>query len=102
MEEKKPQGLQIELSPDVATGHYSNLAVVSHSGQEFFLDFVAMAPNMPNKVVSRIIMTPENAKNLLMAMRDNVAKYEATFGEIVRKMPKKGANPADVINPFQA
>lgn len=99
------QELKIELTPDVATGQYSNLAVLSHSPQEFFLDFVAMAPNMPQaKVVSRIVMTPENAKNLLFALRDNVAKYEQTFGEIVRKQPKN--NPAkggsDIPNPFQA
>lgn len=100
---EKKQELKIELTPEVATGHYSNLAVISHSGQEFYLDFVAMAPNMPQaKVVSRIIMTPENAKNLLFALRDNVSKYEQTFGEIVRKAPKGGNPGPDVINPFQA
>jgi len=100
---EKKQELKIELTPEVATGHYSNLAVISHSGQEFYLDFVAMAPNMPQaKVVSRIIMTPENAKNLLFALRDNVNKYEQTFGEIVRKTPKGSTPGPDIINPFQA
>lgn len=101
MAQNNQQELKIELTPEVATGVYSNLAVLSHSPQEFFVDFVAMAPNMPQaKVVSRIIMTPENAKNLLMALRDNVAKYEQTFGEITRKMPK--ANGNEIPNPFQA
>lgn len=103
--EQKQQELKIELSPDVATGHYSNFAVLSHSPQEFYVDFVTMAPNMPQaKVVSRIIMTPENAKNLLMALRDNIAKYEQTFGEITRKMPKNGTPRGgnDIPNPFQA
>lgn len=101
---EKTQKLEIELTPEVATGQYSNLAVLSHSPQEFYLDFVAMAPNMPKaKVVSRVIMTPENAKNLLMALRDNVAKYEQTFGEITRKMPKGPvAAGSDIPNPFQA
>ena len=100
---EKKQELKIELTPEVATGHYSNLAVISHSGQEFYLDFVAMAPNMPQaKVISRFIMTPENAKNLLFALRDNVSKYEQTFGEIVRKAPKGGNPGPAVINPFQA
>jgi hypothetical protein len=40
------------------------------------------------KVQTRVIMTPENAKNLLFALRDNLTKYEATFGEIERKLPK--------------
>lgn len=99
MDNKKE--LKIELSPEVATGLYSNLAVISHSAQEFYVDFVSVAPNMPQaKVLSRIIMTPENAKNLLFALRDNVAKYEQTFGEITRKAPK-GAQ-TDIPNPFQA
>ena len=99
MDNKKE--LKIELSPEVATGLYSNLAVISHSAQEFYVDFVSVAPNMPQaKVLSRIIMTPENAKNLLFALRDNVAKYEQTFGEISRKAPKGGQT--DIPNPFQA
>ena len=104
MEKKQPQELKIELTPDVATGHYANLAIISHSPQEFYLDFVMMAPNMPQaKVKSRIIMTPENAKNLLFALRDNLAKYEQTFGEIERKMPKNApAAGNDIPNPFQA
>jgi len=87
------QEIKIELSPEVAAGHYSNLAMIAHSAGEFFLDFIAMAPNMPQaKVQSRIIMTPENAKNLLFALRDNLAKYEETFGEIERKFPKNAPN----------
>ena len=100
--EQKKQELKIELSPEVAAGHYSNCTIISHGPEEFFLDFVTMAPNMPQaKVQSRIIMTPENAKNLLMALADNVKKYEATFGEITRKMPRQPQQgPNDLPNPF--
>ena len=105
MEQKKNE-IKIELTPEVANGHYANLAVISHSAGEFFLDFITVAPNMPQaKVQSRIIMTPENAKNLLFALRDNVQKYEATFGEIERKMPKngnQGNGGNDIPNPFMA
>ena len=88
MENKpKQQELKIELTPEVANGHYANLAVISHGPNEFFLDFIAVAPNMPQaKVQSRIIMTPENAKNLLGALMENVKKYENTFGEITHKL----------------
>lgn len=102
MEKKE---LKIELPAEVAAGKYSNLAVISHSAQEFFLDFVTVAPNMPQaKVQSRVVMTPENVKNLLFALRDNIAKYEATFGEIEHKVPKAGAPKGgnDIPNPFQA
>lgn len=97
--------LKIELTPEVATGKYSNLAIISHSAQEVCVDFVAVMPNAPQaQVVSRVIMTPENAKNLLFALRDNLSKYENVFGEIERKTPKNGtpSNPGDLPNPFMA
>ena len=106
MANNNPNEIKIELSPEVAKGIYSNLAVISHGANEFFLDFITMAPNMPQaKVQSRIIMTPENVKNVLFALRDNVAKYESMFGEIKHKTPKNqpsGNNGGDLPNPFMA
>lgn len=100
---KKQNELKIEVTPEVASGNYANLAVISHTPNEVFMDFIAMVPNMQQaRVQSRIIMTPENAKNLLFALRDNLAKYEQTFGEIERKMPKGGKAGSDIPNPFQA
>ena len=98
------QEIKVELSPEVAAGLYSNRAFISHSGTEFFLDFISLTPNMPHaKVLSRIIMTPENAKNLLYALRENVARYEQTFGEIKQvkpiNMPKGNGG---IPNPFEA
>ncbi|MBQ0007130.1 MAG: DUF3467 domain-containing protein [bacterium] len=85
MEEKKE--LQVEIQPEIADGTYSNLAIIGHSASEFIVDFLAMMPNIPKaKVKSRIIMTPENAKRLAMALNENIHKYESIFGEIdVRK-----------------
>ena len=81
--------IKIELPAEVASGHYSNLAVIAHGAGEFYLDFIAVAPNMQQaKVQTRVIMTPENAKNLLFALRDNIAKYESVFGDIERIVPK--------------
>ncbi len=101
--ESKQNEIKIELTPEVAKGNYANLAVISHGPNEFFLDFIAMAPNMPQaKVQSRIIMTPENAKNLLGALMENIKKYEATFGEIRPKRPIQGhnGNGGEIPNPF--
>ena len=96
----KQQEIKIELSPEVASGLYSNLAIINHGAGEFFLDFITVAPNMPQaKVQSRVIMTPENAKNLLFALSDNIRKYEATFGEITHTEPV-AAKSIDIPNPF--
>ncbi len=85
--------LQIQLKPEVADGKYSNLAMIGHGPNEFLIDFIFAAPGMPQApVVSRVIMTPENAKQLMFALTDNIHKYEAAFGEIMQKRPKNGAN----------
>ncbi|MCX7697047.1 MAG: DUF3467 domain-containing protein [Bacteroidales bacterium] len=84
MENKKNENeINIELSADVAEGTYSNLVIISHSFAEFILDFVNIMPGVPKaKVKSRIIMTPQHAKRLMMALADNISKFESTFGEI--------------------
>jgi Protein of unknown function (DUF3467). len=75
--------MQIELTDDVAQGIYSNLAVIAHSSSEFVVDFVRMMPGVPKaKVQSRIILTPEHAKRLMLALADNIKKYESQNGEI--------------------
>lgn len=84
-DEKKniPQQLDIELPESIAEGLYSNLAIITHSHQEFIMDFVRVMPGMPKaRVVSRIVLTPQHAKRLMKAMIDNVKKFEQLHGEI--------------------
>ena len=83
MNENRPHGIDIELDADVAQGHYSNLAIIAHSTSEFIIDFAAILPGLPKaKVKSRIILTPEHAKRLLMSLQENVARYESSVGRI--------------------
>jgi len=75
--------INIEISDEVGEGIYSNLAVITHSPAEFIIDFVKMMPGVPKaKVKSRIILTPQHAKRLYKALKENVAKYESMHGEI--------------------
>jgi hypothetical protein len=85
MQDKKnvPNQLNIELTDEVAEGIYSNLAIITHSPSEFIVDFIKMMPGIPKaKVKSRIILTPQHAKRLYKALKENVSKYEAIHGEI--------------------
>jgi len=83
MEEKKPAQISIELKEDIAQGIYSNLAIISHSPSEFILDFVRIMPGIAKAdVKSRIILTPEHAKRLLHALKENIMKYESVHGNI--------------------
>lgn len=80
---KNQNQLNIELSEEIAQGIYSNLAVITHSTSEFVIDFVRVMPGIPKAgVKSRIILTPEHAKRLLLALQDNVKKYESQHGNI--------------------
>jgi len=82
-EKKKPAQINIELKEDIAQGIYSNLAVITHSPSEFIVDFIRIMPGITKaNVQSRIILTPEHAKRLLYALKDNIAKYESIHGQI--------------------
>ena len=75
--------IQIEVDDATAQGAYSNLALISHSETEIVLDFIFLQPQVPKaKVRSRIITSPSHAKKLLLALEDNLKKYEARFGKI--------------------
>ena len=82
-EQNNQQNLEFELSPEVAQGQYVNLAIVAHSASEFILDFATMLPGLPKaKVRSRVVLTPEHTKRLLMQLQENVSRYESSFGKI--------------------
>lgn len=81
--ENQQNQINIELNEEVAEGVYSNLAIITHSHSEFVIDFINIMPGVPKaRVKSRIILTPEHAKRLSAALRDNIAKFEAQHGEI--------------------
>ncbi len=75
--------LQIQLDDAIANGQYVNMALVNHTETEFTLDFIYVQPQQPRaKVLSRIITNPKHMKRLMLAMQDNVAKFEQKFGPI--------------------
>lgn len=83
MESNNQNQINIELPEEIADGEYSNLAIITHSNQEFIVDFVCLAPGLPKaKVKSRIILTPQHAKRLMAALAENVKKFEQMHGEI--------------------
>ena len=87
--QQQGQQINIELGEKEAEGIYSNLAIITHSPAEFIIDFTRIVPGVPKaKVHARIITTPQHAKMLMKALKDNIDKYEARFGEIALEMPQ--------------
>jgi hypothetical protein len=84
--QKQGKPLEIELTPDEATGTYSNLVMITHSPSEFVLDFISVMPGVPKaKVVKRMVLTPDHAKRLANALNENVRRFEDEHGTISSK-----------------
>lgn len=81
---------QIELPQETAQGEYANFAIITHSSSDFVLDFARVLPGVPKaQVRSRVILAPEHAKRLLLALQENIVRYEQEFGQI--KLPNMAA-----------
>lgn len=96
--EKKPteHHISVQMDPQLATGVYSNLLMISHRKEEFVLDFLFVQPQGSPQGQSianlrtRVITSPEHTKRVLRALQENIRRYEETFGVIqeATDMPK--------------
>jgi len=77
MEQKQ---IQIKAKDDDLKGVYSNLMIISHTKEEFCLDFVNTFN--PPILTSRVLMSPGHIKRMIKALEVNMKKYEEQFGEI--------------------
>jgi hypothetical protein len=86
MEKKE---IQIKAKDEDLKGFYSNLMQVSHTREEFCLDFFNLFPPQ-GILISRIIVSPSHLKRMIMALEDNLKKYEEKFGKVeVVKEPER-------------
>ena len=54
------------------------------------LDFATVLPGVPKaKVKSRVILTPEHAKRLLLSLQENITRYESNVGKIEIPAPQR-------------
>jgi hypothetical protein len=80
--------ITINFPPQLQGGVYANNMVVGHTKEEFILDFMLVAPPT-GTVTARVILSPGHMKRVLEALRDNISKYENTFGIIqIAEEPK--------------
>jgi hypothetical protein len=95
----KPTGPTLELPIDLEIV-YANLARIAHSPADIVLDFAHLLPGEPRaKIRSRVVMTPLSAKLLVRALTENIARYEAAFGEI--PLPSNNSLADTLFRPFQ-
>ena len=79
---------------------YANIARIAHSPSDIVIDFAHLLPGETKaKIRSRVVMTPLSAKLLLKALTDNLARYEAAYGEI--RVPVNSTLADSLFRPFQ-
>jgi hypothetical protein len=65
----------------IAKGVMSTGIIVLDSPSEFIVDFL-QALTRPPQVAARVILVPGVMEQFILALRDNIAKYEQVFGPI--------------------
>src|SRR6476659_11299277 len=80
-EPQEPQGVSIKIADEELKGRYSNLLRITHTREEFILDFINLVP--PQGIVTaRVVASPAHLKRILRALAVNLERYEKTFGTI--------------------
>lgn len=100
--EQKQGQVQVNMTPEVEKGVYSNLTIMGYTPTEFIMDFVFHHPGMPRaNVQSRVIMSPAQAKRLMRLLEQNIANYEQNIGTIQLGEDKHPTPPTGPISPFK-
>lgn len=84
---ERTQQIQVNTGDELSRGRYSNNMLVSHSPEEFIMEWLLNSPSGTH-LVSRIIVSPGHMKRIIEAFSDNMRKYEGKFG-VVRVMDNK-------------
>lgn len=79
---QRPSSPPLETPPGLEP-QYANLVRIAHLPSELVFDFAHLMPGSSSALVrARVIMSPLGAKLLYRALADNLARFEAAFGEI--------------------
>lgn len=75
------QQMQVKVTDEVLKGVYANMVQVAHTPEEFILDFMNLFP--PSGIVtSRVVVSPQHMKRIVVALQENIKRYEDQFGGI--------------------
>ncbi len=83
------KGFNVKIADEELKGRYSNLLRITHTREEFILDFINAVP--PQAIVTaRIVSSPGHLKRILRALAENLERYEKAFGAIVEAPEPSG------------
>ena len=87
--QKGQKEIKINLPTSLVGGVYCNFLNVSHTREEFIMDFI-MVHGGVGIVTSRVIMSPGHMKRTVLALQGNLKKYEDNIGKIQEAPQPKG------------
>jgi len=95
MSENEPREprIDIKITDEEQKGRYSNLLRITHTREEFILDFIHLVP--PQGIVTaRVVTSPGHLKRIVQALAANLARYEESHGVVPLVEPPggRGAN----------
>jgi len=75
--------INVKIDEKVGEGVYANFFMINNSPSEFVIDFGRILPGLPNaKIYSRVLTTPQHAKQLLNILEKKIEDFEKMNGEI--------------------
>lgn len=72
---------EVKIVDNFIGAEYTNMAQFNHNKEEFQLVLFNLAAGT-GRVVSKIVTNPSHFKRMVLAMEDNLKKYEDAFGQI--------------------
>lgn len=95
----RPVPINLEVPPELEVT-YANMARISHSPADIVMDFAHALPGEAKAIIkSRLLMSPLSAKLFYRALGENLARFEAAFGEIA--MPTNSSLADHLFRPHQ-
>ncbi len=75
------RNINIKIDDDELKGRYANLLRITHTREEFILDFINLVPPQ-GAVTARVVTSPGHLKRIINALSQNLQRYEQQHGKI--------------------
>ena len=93
-EQEGSSSINVKIGDAELKGAYSNLLRITHTREEFILDFINVVP--PQGIVSaRIVTSPGHLKRIIRALGTNLRRYEEAYG-VIEEAPDPTSQPTRV------
>jgi hypothetical protein len=78
---KEQKEVKVYMPNELKGGVYANSMFVSHTQEEFILDFLMVA-QPEGALTARVIVSPGHVKRIVNALAENINTYEEKYGAI--------------------